>query len=61
MEFSRQAYWSGLPFPSQGIFPTQRSSLGLLHCRQIPHHLSRRWKGSLKMCIALVLLLLYVK
>ena len=23
MEFSRQEYWSGLPFPSLGIFPTQ--------------------------------------
>ena len=26
MGFSRQEYWSGLPFPSQGIFPTQGSS-----------------------------------
>ena len=26
MEFSRQEYWSGLPFPSPGIFPTQGSS-----------------------------------
>ena len=23
MEFSRQKYWSGFPFPSPGIFPTQ--------------------------------------
>ena len=23
MEFSKQEYWSGLPLPSQGIFPTQ--------------------------------------
>ena len=23
MEFCRQKYWSGLPFPTQGIFPTQ--------------------------------------
>ena len=23
MEFSRQEYWSGLPFPLQGIFLTQ--------------------------------------
>ena len=35
MEFSRQEYWSGLPFPSPGVFPTQRWNLGLLHCRQI--------------------------
>ena len=40
MEFSRQGYWSGLPFPSPGdlpnpgIFPTQGSNLGLPHCKQ---------------------------
>ena len=33
--FPRQEYWSGLPFPSQGIFLTQESNPGLLHCRQI--------------------------
>ena len=27
MEFSRQEYWSGLPFPLQGIFLTQGSNL----------------------------------
>ena len=37
---SRQEYWSGYPFPSQGIFPTQRLNLGLLHCRQILYRLS---------------------
>ena len=26
----------------QGIFPTQGSNLGLLHCRQILHHLSHK-------------------
>ena len=31
MGFSRQEYWSGLPFPSQGDLPNQ----GLPHCRQI--------------------------
>ena len=41
MRFSRQGYWSGLPFPSPGdlppgfIFPTQESNPGFLHCRQI--------------------------
>ena len=35
MEFSRQEYWSGLQFLSPGIFPSQGSKLGLLHCRQI--------------------------
>ena len=30
MGFSRQEYWSGLPFPSPGeIFPIQDSNLGL--------------------------------
>jgi len=32
MGFSRQEYWSGLPFPSPMIFPTQRSNPGLLYC-----------------------------
>ena len=35
MGFSRQEYWSGLPFPSPGIFPTQWSTSGLLHCKQM--------------------------
>ena len=35
MRFPRQEYWSGLPFPLQGIFPTQGSNPALLHCRQI--------------------------
>ena len=38
MGFSRQEYWSGLPFPSPGIFLTQELNLclpHLLHCRQI--------------------------
>ena len=34
MKFSRQEYWSGLPFPFPGIFLTQGWNLGLLHCRQ---------------------------
>ena len=34
-EFSRQEYWSGLPFLLQGIFLTQGSNSCLLHCRQI--------------------------
>ena len=38
--FSRQEYWSGLPCPSPGFFPTQESSPGLLLCRQILYHLS---------------------
>ena len=31
MGFSRQEYWSGLPFPSPGIFPTQGLNQHLLH------------------------------
>ena len=42
MGFFRLEYWSGLPFPSQGIFPTQGANPGLLHCRQILHHLSHQ-------------------
>ena len=33
--FPRQEYWSRLPFTSPGVFLTQGSNLGLLHCRQI--------------------------
>ena len=46
MKFSRQEYWSGLPFPSRdflhGIFPTQRSNPHLLHCRKILYHRAMR-------------------
>ena len=42
MEFPGQEYWSGLPFPSQGIVPTQGSNPALLHCRQILYCLSHR-------------------
>ena len=35
MGFSRQEYWRGLHFLLQGIFLTQGSKPGLLHCRQI--------------------------
>ena len=37
---SRQEYWHGLPALLQGIFSTQGSNPGLLHCGQILHHLS---------------------
>ena len=42
--FSRQDYWGGLPFLLQGIFLTQESNPGLLHCRQILYGLS--YEGS---------------
>ena len=35
MGFSRQEYWSGLPFPPPGVLPTQGSSLRLLPGRLI--------------------------
>ena len=35
MGFSRQEYWSGLPFPSPGIFHSQGSNPGLPHRRQM--------------------------
>ena len=44
MEFSRQAYWSGLPFPSPGYLPYSGMEPGLLDCRQILYHLS--YEGS---------------
>ena len=43
MEFSRQRIleWVAISL-LQGIFPTQASNPGLLHCRLIPYHLSRQ-------------------
>ena len=40
MGFSRQEYWSGLPFPSPGDFANQGSNLGLLHRGQMLYCLS---------------------
>ena len=34
-------------FLLQGIFPTQESSLGLLHCRQIVYHLNHQGSNAL--------------
>ena len=48
MGFSRQEYWSGLPFPSPGnggshfLLPTQGSNPGLLHCGRILYPLSHQ-------------------
>ena len=33
MEFSRQEYWSGFPFPSPGDLLTQGWNPGLPHCK----------------------------
>ena len=42
MGFFKQEYWSGLLFPSPGIFLTQELNPGLLHCRQILYHLNHQ-------------------
>ena len=42
MEFSRQAYWSGLPFPSPGDLLSQGLNSHHQHCRQILYHLSHQ-------------------
>ena len=48
MGFSRQECWSGLPFPSPGILPTQESNPGLLHRRKTLYRLSHQ--GSQNYC-----------
>ena len=40
--FPKQESWSGLPFPSPGIFPTQGSNPGLLLCRWILYCVSHQ-------------------
>ena len=40
MGFSMQEHWSGCHFLFQGIFLTQGSNPGLLHCGQTLYHLS---------------------
>ena len=40
MGFSRQEYWSELPFPSPGDLPNPGIKPGLLHCRQMIYQLS---------------------
>ena len=43
MGFSRQEYWSGLPFPSPGDLPNSEIKPGLPHCRQTLYPLSHQW------------------
>ena len=38
--FSRQEYWSGLPFPSPADLSYPGTNPGLLHCRQILYQLN---------------------
>ena len=42
MVFPRQEHWSGLPFSSQGIFPTQGSNPCLLYWQAIFYHWATR-------------------
>ena len=51
MAFSRQEYWSRLPFPSPEDLPNPGIEPGLLHCRQTLHCLSHQ--GSL--CLIVIL------
>ena len=53
MEFSRQEYWSELPFPTPGIFLTQGSNLSLLYCRQILYCLSHQGREMVFHCLYL--------
>ena len=49
MGFSRQEYWSGLPFLSPGNFLTQGSNPGLPHCRQTLYRLSHQGSPSVQL------------
>ena len=53
MKFSRQEYWSGLPFPSPGDLPNPGIPIqGLLLCRQILYCLSHQ--GSLSKSVSII-------
>ena len=60
MGFSRQEYWSGLPFPPQGIFLTRGSNsclLCLLHWQEGSLPLAPTWKPVCRcvyMCCCIV-------
>ena len=53
MGFPRQEYWSGLAFPTQGMFPTQGLNPGVLHCMadslltEPPEKPIHRWHDSI--------------
>ena len=46
MGFSRQEYWSGLPFPSPGDLPNPGTEPGLPNCRQTLYCLSHQGSPS---------------
>ena len=43
MGFSRQEYWSGVPFPSPGDLPNPGIEPSLTHCRQTLYRLSHQY------------------
>ena len=47
MGFSRQEYWSELPFPSPGDLPHPGFEPGLVHCRPILYQLSHQGSPDL--------------
>ena len=48
MGFSRQEYWSGLPFPSPEDLPDPGIDPGLLHCKQTLYRLSHQESPGLE-------------
>ena len=50
MGFSRQEYWSGLPFPSPGDLPDPGLNLSLQHCWQTLYHLSHQGSTQKPAC-----------
>ena len=50
MEFPRQEYWSGLPFPFPGHLPDQGSNLRLQLGRQILHYRAT-WEAPLSLYV----------
>ena len=58
MEFYRQEYWSGLPFPSPGNLPNPGLNPGLPHGRQMLYCLSH--EGSPLYIISVIYMCVYV-
>ena len=59
MGFPRQEYWSGLPFPSPGIFATQGSELSLPHLQANSLPLSHQG-GPLETYMYIYFLYIYI-
>ena len=55
MEFSREKYWSGLPFPSPADLLTQGLNPRLLDCKQILYHLSHQRSPQISQSITKML------